>query len=85
MEQAAVSNILIKYRMSEITNLLSIHKYWPLRNVIANQALEGQIMTVDECERCLKIFYGELSVDGAIAEIHQELAADKVANPHHYE
>lgn len=58
-----------------------IDKYWALRNVIANQALEALIMTEDDLERCLKIVYGELSTNDAIAKIHQELAEDRCQNP----
>ena len=46
-----------------------------LRNVIANQALEGLEMTADEIERSRAILSGNLSIDGAVAEIHRELQA----------
>ena len=46
-----------------------------LRNVIANQALEGLDMTADEIERSRAILAGDLSIDDAVAEIHRELQA----------
>lgn len=46
-----------------------------LRNVIANQALEGLEMTADEIERSRAILAGDLSIDDAVAEVHSELQA----------
>ncbi len=61
-----------------------IDKELALRNVIAAHALEGLIMTDEEIERGRQIVDGELSIDEGIAEIHRELAADKLANPNLY-
>lgn len=51
------------------------NKELALRNVIANQALEGLVMTDDEIQRAGAILDGDLSIDDAVAEIHRELQA----------
>ena len=52
-----------------------VDKELALRNVIANQAPEGLVMTPDEIERSPAILEGDLSIDDAVAEIYRELQA----------
>ena len=50
-----------------------IDKNLALRNIIANQALEGQQMTPSEISRAKAILDARLSVGQAIADIQNEL------------
>ncbi len=51
-----------------------------LSNVIATHALEGLDMTAAEIDRARKLISGELSVENALRQIHEELQADVEIN-----
>jgi len=48
-----------------------------LKNIIANQALEGQHMTEDEISRSKAVLESRISPNKAINEIHRELESEQ--------
>ena len=50
-----------------------------LKNIIANQALEGQHMTQAEIARVKAVIDGRISTDEATEEIHNALKLEKIS------